>query len=75
MERRTLAPTPSDCSMARKTWRMARGVDMLGGLVGSEERRWRVRKNRSEAWLTAACGVREMDGEIDATREEIRGDL
>ena len=57
MERRTLAPTPSDCSTARKTWRMARAVDMLAGLVGSREK-WRVRENGSEAWLRAACGIK-----------------
>lgn len=30
---RTLAPTPSDCSMARKAFRMARGTDMFGDCV------------------------------------------
>lgn len=32
MERRTRAPAPSACSMARKTLRMARGMDMAEGI-------------------------------------------
>ncbi len=32
MERRTRAPAPSDCSMARKACLMARGTVMLAGL-------------------------------------------
>lgn len=36
IERRTRAPAPSACSMARKTWRMARAVDIfvIGGMIG-----------------------------------------
>ena len=37
MERRTRAPAPSDCSMARKAWRMARGTDMLAGWEGAKK--------------------------------------
>lgn len=36
MERRTRAPAPSDCSIARKAWRMARGTDMFAGLEGAK---------------------------------------
>ena len=32
IERRTRAPAPSDCSTARKAWRMALGTLMLAGL-------------------------------------------
>lgn len=31
MERRTRAPAPSDCSMAKKALRIARGTDILAG--------------------------------------------
>ena len=33
IERRTRAPAPSDCSMARKAWRIARGTVMFVGLL------------------------------------------
>ena len=33
MLRRTRAPAPSDCSMARKACRIARGTDMLEGVL------------------------------------------
>ena len=35
--RRTRAPMPSDCSMARKTWRIARGADMFAGLCDAKK--------------------------------------
>lgn len=28
---------PSDCSMARKTWRIARGADMFAGLCDAKK--------------------------------------
>ena len=37
IERRTRAPAPSDCSMARKAWRIARGTDMFAGLEGAKK--------------------------------------
>ena len=36
IERRTRAPAPSDCSIARKAWRIARGMDMFVGLLGAK---------------------------------------
>lgn len=35
--RRTRAPIPSNCSMARKTWRIARGADMFAGLCDAKK--------------------------------------
>ena len=35
--RRTRAPMPSDCSMAKKTWRIARGADMFAGLCNAKK--------------------------------------
>lgn len=29
---------PSDCSMARKTWRIARGADMFAGLCDAKKK-------------------------------------
>ena len=37
IERRTRAPAPSDCSIARKAWRMARGTLMFVGLLGAKK--------------------------------------
>ena len=37
MDLRTLAPTPSDCSIARKTCRKARGTVMLAGFEGAKK--------------------------------------
>ena len=37
IERRTRAPAPSDCSVARKARAMARGTVMFAGLVGAKE--------------------------------------
>lgn len=36
IERRTRAPAPSDCSIARKAWRIARGRLMFVGLSGAK---------------------------------------
>lgn len=33
IERRTFAPTPSDCCTARKDWRMPRAIDELSGFI------------------------------------------
>jgi hypothetical protein len=33
MDRRTRAPAPSDCEMARKDCRIARGIDMFEGAL------------------------------------------
>ncbi len=37
IERRTRAPAPSDCSMARKAWRIARGTVMFVGLLEAKK--------------------------------------
>ena len=36
IERRTRAPAPSDCSIARKAWRMVLGTLMFAGLEGAK---------------------------------------
>ena len=36
IERRTRAPAPSDCSIAKKAWRIVRGIDMFVGLLGAK---------------------------------------
>ena len=37
IERRTRAPAPSDCSIAKKAWRIARGTVMFVGLLGAKK--------------------------------------
>ena len=36
-ERRTRAPAPSDCSMARKSWRIARGTDIFADFLAAKK--------------------------------------
>lgn len=37
IERRTRAPAPSACSIARKAWRMARGMDIFADFDGAKK--------------------------------------
>lgn len=37
IERRTRAPAPSDCSIARKAWRIVRDIDMLPVVAGAKK--------------------------------------
>lgn len=64
--RRTRAPLPSDCSMARKTWRIARGIDMFAGL-------WDAKKKGGTKGRVERREWDEFERLLDDRKRDVKG--
>lgn len=79
MDLRTLAPTPSDCSIARKTCRIARGTVMLAGFDDAKKAggvKRRPKKNGLVFWdWSWPCDVRFSEAVICLMNGKIGDEL
>ena len=62
IDRRTRAPAPSDCSIAKKAWRIARGIDMFVGLLGAKKVGGMRGRPKKEVELEDALTEGPLDG-------------
>ena len=74
IDRRTRAPAPSDCSIAKKAWRIARGIDMFVGLLGAKSVGGMRGRPKKEEELEDALIEGLLDGVGVADRKFTSGD-
>ena len=74
IERRTRAPAPSDCSMAKKAWRIARGIDMFVGLLGVKKVGGMRGRPKKEVEFEDALIEGPVDGVGAVDRKFLSGD-